>query len=176
MKSPKFDVNASYIDTTIALARAGNVEAAEEAMSLFRGAVDARSIDGATAENRKLAEYVAQCFWDYESGRNIDDALHVNPKRGVGQPKGSRKVNEDSYAALLVILSRKLGTPKRASPARAKDKVLELECDASGRGPVSQSKLDKIYTAYAPLRKADHQLLLAMLSPAHRKLLAKTLR
>ena len=175
MKSAKDappNVNAWYIDQTLQRAKDGNVDAAEEALSLFRGAVDARLIDGVSPEYRALAEHLAACLWRYEStGEAIADALGVQSKLGVGAPKGTRKVNEDSYAALLVLVKRQLG-----SASQAKSKVLELEANARNETPVSQRTLDSIYANYAPIRDWEHKDLVVMLTPAHRKLLAKILR
>lgn len=84
---------AKYIAQTIEAAEGGDVEAAEEALSLFRAAVDARAIDGSTAEHRRIAEYIAECFWQYSEGTGIDRALRLNASRRRGQPKGTRKVD-----------------------------------------------------------------------------------
>ena len=72
------DITSWYIRQTIDAAIGGDVEAAEEALSLFRSAVDARAIDGARSEFRQLAEYVAECFWQYDQGSDIDRALHIS--------------------------------------------------------------------------------------------------
>ena len=162
------DINARYIAQTIDAALAGDVEAAEEVLSLYRSAVDARAIDGSSSEYRRIAEYVADCFWQYDQGTDIGRALRIDPPKARGQPKGTCK---DSYAALLILLQR-----QRGSANKAKDELLEREEGASGKGPVSRRTLDTIYTNYAPSRQLDHDLLVAMLSPAHRRLFAKTLR
>jgi hypothetical protein len=102
----------------------------------------------------------------------LDDAFGVGEKRGVGQQRGTRKVNETSYAAVLVLLKRQLG-----SANKAKSTVLEYEEDSkTGKTPISKRKLDTIYAQHEPLRDGDHDFLVAMLTPRHRKLFEKTLR
>lgn len=165
------DLNRWYVIQSIQAAANGDAAAAEEVLSLFRGAVDSRQIDGVTPEHRKLAEYVAEAFWKYSEGRDIAGALGIRPTRGVGQPKGSTKVNQDSYAALMILLARKLG-----SANKAKDNILQYEQGRSGKGVVSRRTLDTIYASYAPAREFDHGVLVVMLSPAHRKLFSKSLR
>lgn len=147
------------------------MDAAEEVLSIFRAAVDARAIDGSTPEYRRIAEYIAECFWKYSEGTDIDRALRLNASRGRGQPKGTRKVDETSYAALIILLARRFG-----SAEKAKEKILETEQAPSGQTPISDRKLDEIYASHAPARKLAPDLLAALLSPAHRKLFAKTLR
>lgn len=145
------DINAWYMAQTIEAAIAGDVEAAEEVLSLFRGAVDGRFIDGASEEYRRLADYIAECFWQYDQGIEIDRALRIQRPRGrPGQPKGTCKVNQDSYAALMILLARRLG-----SGNKAKDEILEQEQGAKGKGPISRRTLDTIYTSYAPARELD---------------------
>ena len=164
-------MNARYVAQTIVAAAAGDVEAAEEALSLFRSAVDGRLIDGASEVYRQLAEYIAECFWKYDQGSEIARALHLHAERGRGQPKGTCKVNQDSYAALMILLARRLG-----SANKAKDAILEEEQGTKGKGLISRRTLDTIHTSYAPARELDHAVLVTMLSPAHRKLFSKSLR
>ena len=165
------DVTERYIAETIEAATRGDTEAAEEVMALFRSAVDSRQIDGITRGQRRLAEYVAECFWKFDQGETVGKALGIEKPRGVGQPKGSTKVSQDSYAALLVLLARRM-----RSANKAKDYVLREEQDKDGKGMVSRRTLDTIYATYAPVRAYDHDLLVVMLSPAHRKLFGKSLR
>ena len=150
---------------------AGDVEAAEEVLDLFRSAVDSRQIDGQTARHRRIAEYIAQCFWAYAQGATIQQALRLEKSRGRGQPKGTRKVDESSYAAFLVLLRRQLGTA-----SKAKDKVIELEQDVSGTATVSRRTLDTIFANYIGLRDFADDDLVVMMSRFHRKLFKKTLR
>jgi hypothetical protein len=164
-------VTLAYIARTIKAANAGDASAAAEALSLFREAVDARNIDGTSVIYRKLAEYVAERFWSFESTAfPLENALGTGQKRGPGQPKGSSKVGEDSYAALMVLLTRRF-----KSASKAKDRIIQLESDATGKSIVSKSTLDAIYTSYKSTRDLDHDLLVVMLSPSHRKLFKNTL-
>jgi hypothetical protein len=165
------DINARYIAQTIEAATAGDVEAAEEVLSLFRGAVDAHAIDGVSEQYRRIAEYLAECFWRYDQGTDIARALRLEAQRSRGQPKGTTKVNHDSYAALMILLKRHLG-----SAEKAKAEILCAEQDKRGKGPASKRILDSIYANYAPARGLDHDLLVSMLSPAHRKLFGISLR
>jgi len=165
------NINAQYVMQTIEAALAGDLEAAEEVLSLFRSAVDARAIDGVSQEYRRVAEYVAECFWQYDQGTDIGRALRLDRSTGRGQPKGTRKVNQDSYAALMILLQRQLG-----SASKAKNAIMEQEQEANGKSRISRRTLDTIYTSYAPSRRLDRDMLVDMLSRAHRKLFAKTLR
>lgn len=167
----QLSVNASFIGKTIEAAISGSVDAAEEALDLFRDAVDDGQINVAAPEYRRLAEYIAECFRQYSQGEGIDRALRLDHPRPTGQPKGACKVNQDSYAALMILLTRRLG-----SANKAKGQILEREEDAAGKASVSRRTLDTIYSSYAPARTLDDALLITMLSPAHRKLFGNTLR
>jgi len=172
-------VTAEYIRDTLAavkdesLGAKDRVEAAEEALSMFRSAIDAGIIFSTVPGYQQLAKHVAECIWRYENdGAALEDAFRVSARRGAGQPKGTKKVNESSYAALLILLERELG-----SANKAKSKVLELEEDLrTGKTPISKRTLDTIYAEHEPLRDGEHDLLVVMLTRRHRKLFEKTLR
>lgn len=159
---------ADYIQATISSAKSGSVDAAKEALSLFRGAVDSRQIDGIDTHYRSLAEYIADCVSRFEESDDIERALGVAVQRGRGAPPGGRKTDETSYAAILIALQRHLG-----SAEKAKGEVLKAEADKRGKSTLSKRKLDDIYATYAPMRTSAHDDLVSMMSARHRRILAQ---
>ena len=167
------NIDERFTIETIERAKAGDMEAAEEALRLFCEAVDHRLQKGIARADHLLLEHFADCFRRYLDGTRIELALGLDRQRKAGQPKGTRKVNEDSYAALIVLLQRRLG-----SADKAKRKVLELESVATriGKAPISKRSLDTIYAICVGTRSLDDEVLMAMLSPHHRKVFADSLR
>jgi len=150
---PKFD-DVAFVKHLIERAENGDAAAGAELLRYVRSGIDARLIVATAPEYEVLLPYLANALTAYvDSGVKIERALGVEEIRPSGQPTGANNPLKVQFAALMLLMMRRLG----CSADTAQERILEVfeRADPTGNSgsPFNKRTLQQIYADHKPMRE-----------------------